>query len=296
LSRRPTPALLGLLALPFLTVGSVPASAEPPVDGDSAATHERHVSGPGSWPLVRLGYGDTSVETSRERSSVTFKYEAMSGARQGPETWWHLRLHFRVRFTRQPDRAVYVSASTQGRAAAQVKFEPDPADPSLVRWSSVTLTGRMEQSAPWVEEIEVDTSNYLQYEGVSAGENTLEVALEQPAETAVGELAVLDSTAIIVDTDSPFDLRLEVRPSKSKVHEGDRFTLPFSVINSDAEPARDVELRVQVLPTDGLSFAGQAHRPGRATTRLQWAWACSPRARTGRSLCWRSGRASTTSW
>ncbi|MCA1706172.1 MAG: hypothetical protein LC808_24070 [Actinobacteria bacterium] len=255
----------GLMVVAFLRPAAVVGEAQSTLSSQSPRETDRQVSGTGYWPLARLGYSVTVVDASQERGAISFVYQTPPEARQGPETWWHLRLHFRIRFLRQPSQAVYVSASTQGRTAAQVKFEPDASDASVVRWSSVTLTDRTDQSASWRDPIEVDTTNYLQYEGVSGGEIKLEVLLEQPTDRVVAELSVLDSTGISIDDNSPFDLALVARLPKGKVHEGDRFELPFTVVNSDSEPAGQVELRVRLLAEEGINFAGTPASSGPPT-------------------------------
>lgn len=211
------------------------------------------ITGPGEWTLGRLGYRDTSVDASGGRKNIAFLYQTPVGEQQGPGRWWHLRLRFRIQFQHRAAEPVYVSASTQGRYAAQVEFEPG-SDPGRVTWNSVTLTGRSDGNASLADEIEIQTENYLQYEGVAGGMNKLEVVLEQPADTAVSHLTVLASTAIVVDNDSPFDLALKVPVPKGRVREGDTFELAYILTNSDTQPATDVKLRVNIFGDGGLRF------------------------------------------
>jgi hypothetical protein len=67
------------------------------------------------------------LDRALERRSAPFILPAR--ARQGPRVWYLIKLHFRISFSpRTGEGFAYVSGLTNGRSAAQIKFDTEGPD------------------------------------------------------------------------------------------------------------------------------------------------------------------------
>lgn len=112
--------------------------------GGAGAGEPVLIDAPGLWTLARLGSGSVAVPVEGEQERVTLGYRLADGAAQGPSTWYLIQLHFAVTIGEDSgDGLLYVSASTNDRAAAQVKFAVAADGGRLTTtWSSVSLARR----------------------------------------------------------------------------------------------------------------------------------------------------------
>jgi hypothetical protein len=154
-----------------------------------------------------------------------------------------------------------VSGLTNGRAAAQIKFQvPSPAsgDRRIV-WSSVDLIrGRIERASS-SRTVEVRFRNYLQLAGVRPGTNTFTVELERFGDVEVERLRIFDDSGVELTRLAPARLALEPALPAARVRAGDEFEVGFKLRNRGGRPARNVVVAVQ-FPSRALAPVGPAKR------------------------------------
>jgi len=217
---------------------------------------------PCSQPLLRSpGKGDSSVtlgDVGSEAITVSARgarterhlltYRLPSDARQGPEVWYLVRLDFRVAFrsTSREGGFAWISAATNGRVCAQVKFRVGPAKQGhrTLTWSSYDLIRGSQSKELIGRRARVHFVNYLQKGGVRGGTNRLTLTLLQTPGTGLAEVRVLPTTGVAATSASPYRLSFEVRPPTSLVRCGDRFTLPFELASRDGRPVKNVAVEV----------------------------------------------------
>ena len=222
---------------------AVPAGAAParPVTIDA----------PGVWTLERLGYDDGVVRglrTHAERTSVL--YRLPPHASQGPQSWYLIRLHFRLEFApRTPAGIAYVSASTNGRAAAQIKFTVDRAPGRRqIRWSAVGIVHGSERGVTRKRAVELRYANYLQFGGVAPGENVLTFQLERLGPVQVERFRVFDDSGIELSPLSPASIELRPVLVPRAVRVGDEIEVGFRLRNNGERLATRLAVGVAADP------------------------------------------------
>jgi hypothetical protein len=217
----------------------------------AAGAGTRELDSDGLWTLSRLGAGRVILRAPGEVQAARFRLP--SGAKQGDGRWYLLRLRFALTFAADtPEGIAYVSASTNGRAAAQIKAR---ALPGAVEWSSVGLIdGRVERRTRG-RRIEVDFRNYLQLSGVRPGLNTLSVRLERVGPVRVERLEVFPDSGIERTRLAPARVELRPRLPDGAVRVGDEFELGYALRNTGDRPARNVVVGIE-LPRGALAVLG----------------------------------------
>ncbi|MGH3033222.1 MAG: hypothetical protein ACRDON_01530 [Gaiellaceae bacterium] len=209
--------------------------------------------------LVRVGDQRFPLRADVERLSVAYRLPA--GAEQGEPDWYLVRLHLRLALDpRSGNGLAYVSALTNGRAAAQVKLETRRGAAGLeTTWSTVgLLEGRVERTTS-ARTIGVRFRNYLQLAGVRPGRNVLTFQLERYGVVQLRSLRILPDSGIEVSPLSPARVRLELTLPEGEVAAGDRFTVRYRLTNAGDRAAQDVVV-LPSFPEGVLRVVGARER------------------------------------
>jgi hypothetical protein len=201
--------------------------------------------------VVRLG--TPAVLTPGAPLERTFTLP--DGARQGPDRWYVVRLHYRVRFASGGKGFAWVTSDTNTRTSAQVEYTTSRAG---VRRTTVDLEHGQRERRGRSRSDELTFTNYLQNAGVRAGANSWTLRLEQAGGASVKRLELLPDTAIVETDRSPFPLGMTVALDGDRPEAGEPFTIAVTLA---ARPGRSVD--DVVVRADG----GQRRRLGRVTER-----------------------------
>lgn len=243
-------------SLAFVTVALLALLA-----GATAARASVTIDRPGNWTLTRLGFGKVDTHLGGD-DRVSLPYRLPADARQGPDQWYLIHLHFIIIFTpaNGPGRA-YVSGLTNDHAAAQIQFRqrrPHRDGTPRIAWNSLDLIRGEVKRVTSSRRIEVNFKNYLQRDGVRPGANSLKIVMEQFGRLRVASLRVLPDSGIIVTGRGPPDLAIRATSPSQKVLTGDTFEVRFTVRNQGGRAVRD--LGVAVAPPHGISVVGPSTR------------------------------------
>jgi hypothetical protein len=209
------------------------------------------IDAPGHWSLERLGYGkgaqdvtrqDTSYpETVRARHRV-FRYSLRRDAAQGGESWYTMRLHYRIRFARGagPGTA-YVIGQTNGLESVLIEYEIKRSGAARrIEWRTDDWVNGDRHGK--IRSGRMRTANFLQIHGVRPGDNFLTVKVEEYGRARVEEMRVFPDSGIHVGSRSPARLKLTVAAQDRPVHVGDKIELRLALDNTGGYPARQVEV------------------------------------------------------
>lgn len=194
---------------------------------------------------------------AQKRGSASVDFELPPGARQGPDTWYLIKLHLAITFVRPTGGSAYVSALTNGRAAAQIKFTPAPG--GSIMSSSVSLLAGSVKRTSSARRIELTYRNYLQDRGVRPGRNRLTVLLERTGNLRVSELVILRDSGVQVSRLRPARLKLDPILPRGSVRVGDQFRVAFTLRNTGDRPARNVLIAARPSSSN-IKVVGQAAR------------------------------------
>jgi hypothetical protein len=173
----------------------------------------------GLWTLKRLGYGPIEFPVAGplrfpeipgyERRGVSRRYLLPNAARQGPQAWYLIHLHFRIVFSSESRAGrAYVGASTGApsdlRASAQIIFKIARRGGRL--WISSDSLGlvaghRVREASLRTWTLKFD--NYIPYAGVKPGLNELEFGLEQTKGVRIKRLQFFPDSGIRYSPYSP---------------------------------------------------------------------------------------------
>jgi hypothetical protein len=227
----------------------------------------------GEWTLrEEVGHGVT-IRTGRAFTKrELFDFRLPAGARQGPETWFLVKLHYVFRLRpNAPTSTAYLGASTNGFTSAQIVVD------AVRRQGRTRFYG---DSAGYVESLPELSSeeltirgtyfNYLPYRGVRPGRNTFEVDVEQYDGLPVRSVRILAGSGIVTTPLAPDSIRVGASIDAGEPEVGSVFELRYRVSNRDPDDARDVV--VALRPSEGLAAVGPTRRlfevlPGGASAR-----------------------------
>ncbi len=188
----------------------------------------------GLWSLEKLGYSDLTFPCEDLPEAISIEYTLPENASQGPEDWYVIYLHFSIEFSGQSDNgSAYLSAATNSYACAQIKFETERENDSLiVNWitgSENLFKGDINHSTSSLNIEDVHFANYLPISGVVPGQNFLTFKLEQYDGAKVSGLRIFG--------DSGIALTLQPAPGGENLSEGYLPSPPFMVANpEDIDP------------------------------------------------------------
>jgi hypothetical protein len=227
------------------------------------------ITAPGMWTLTRLGYGQQHVPADAGQNVVRIPFRlgkaaadrshaCYSGGSRS-KTCFLIHFHFRVRFA--PGAApgyVKVSAATNRRTASQVIFAlKRPADRLTIDWSTLDLIRGYEPHTTTETSLEVNDTNYLQTQGLRAGDNTLDFQLDTPA-AAVESLDILPDSGLEWIAQPPGRLTLLV-PDTQKAVVGRVFRVKYVVRLLFGRPLENVSVVARAGST-GVETVGTSRR------------------------------------
>lgn len=203
------------------------------------------LAAPAAQASAVLLAGDQRFPLQADVERLSTAYRLPAGAKQGEPRWYLVRLHLRLALDPGSGNGLaYVSALTNGRAAAQVKLETRRGAAGLqTTWSTVgLLNGRVERTTS-ARTIEVRFRNYLQLAGVKPGRNVLMFQLERYGAVKLRSVRILPDSGIEVSPLSPARVRLEVTLHEREIAARDRFAVRYRLTNAGERTARDVVVR-----------------------------------------------------
>ena len=209
----------------------------------------------------------------------TFVYSLPEGARQGPDDWYTIHLHYRLRFARDsaPGHA-WVMADTNRRTCAQVEYTLERTAQGLrYRRTTVDLEHGQREKRSASPEDEVRFTNYLQEKGVRSGDNELALRLETTRGVRVRRLVILVDTAVTRTAVTPYPLQLRPRLEED-VEAGERFRVVVELRNAGERPLHDVVVRVRHDPSRLERLSPQALRYTRLSASTAAAFVFRARA------------------
>jgi hypothetical protein len=223
--------------------GAAPAAGAPPVAK--------------VWTLRSLGHRDQFFgATSRQFSYRDVEFTLPRGAHQGPNSWYLIRLHFRISIS--PDSGpgrIYIVASTNDRPAAMIRFDTTASRAGVrVRSSELGLVNGARSATGLPLVVESRFENFLEYKGVRAGKNTLTFKVEQYDGARIRSLRVFGDSGIEFSRLGPATLRLEPFLSRRALEVGSTFDVGFRVHNDGERPS--VGGTVTLLVGEGLRRRG----------------------------------------
>lgn len=228
--------------------------------GAGIARGEVLLNGVGRWDLHELGGGELDLPTEQIGSERSLSFGLPKRVRQGPRTWYLMRLHAVVELARDTGSGIaYVGGSTNERAAALIKFKVKqrPGKPPLVRWSSINeLRGPVGKVVSGTR-IEFRYSNFLQNRGVRPGNNLLTFDFERLDDgVKLERVRVLADSGISISKRSPAHLRLDAVLPRGRVSVGETFAIGYKLRNTGDRTAYGVGVGLQ-----GSSRALRIARP-----------------------------------
>jgi hypothetical protein len=195
--------------------------------------------------VFRVGSAADSVRVFSARPA-SWRYRLPEGSRQGGRRWYVLRLHVEVSVTRPTRSLSYLSALTNGFAAAQIELNAVRSGGRLVTFtSSLGLVNGLVNAATRKQVFRLRFANYLQRRGVRSGRNTLIVRVDPSAASRAVSVRVLSDTGIVRTRTPPPSLSLHVAwPARQGVRVGKPLTIHWTLTDQSALAA----LRVGVEP------------------------------------------------
>jgi hypothetical protein len=177
----------------------------------------------------------TSYETGRSPFvAQTFTYRLPADARQGPGSWWKLRLHARVRIDPQsPVGPVYINGSTNGRTCASIRFLVLRPHGRLEVVSDALglVNGREIMRGP-TSTREIRFENYLQYRGVRPGLNELELEVQRTSRARIRDIVFFRDSSLVHTRIGPVTVRPSLFLPDKEIHAGDSFNLRFRLVQT----------------------------------------------------------------
>jgi len=179
------------------------------------------------------------------QTARSLKFRLPPNTEQGPERWYMIHLDYVLRVSRSSGPGfVWVSASTNGRTAAQIEYTLRKRRERLqIRESQLDLVNGGRRRLLRGRVAIVEFKNYLQYEGVRGGENTLRVAFKSVGMARVDQLEVLPTSGVFLTRRSPYPVKVHASMTTEQVAVGDRFSVELVLSNRTGERIRDVKVR-----------------------------------------------------
>ncbi len=202
------------------------------------------------------------LEGGAHPAIVRMPFELPAGATQGPDRWYLVRLHYRLRFGADSGRGfAWVTSDTNGRTAAQIEYTTQRRGGRLrVRRTTVDLIhGQRERRSRSARDT-LTFTNYLQYQGVVPGANTWTISLEQAGGARVQHMEILGDSAIVETRRSPFPLMLTAAVIGDAPRVGERFTVKATLTARRGQPVGDVVVRARPPRGRGVTVLGPTTR------------------------------------
>lgn len=252
----PRCALLPAAACTLLAMPATIASADVVVEGDHGSATVGEILGkPATF----------RAEERVERKS--FQYYMPSGAKQGPDTWYTLRLTATVTFARDSGPgSVLISGSTNGRAGAQIEFyaRRDRRGRPRTNWESVDIIDGNRWGQVSGPSATVQYENFLQLSGVQPELNRLSFETETFGAAEVESVTIRPASGVYATPDGPAEPQVIGTFVDDSLEVGESGQLDLTVSSSNSRNLEDVE--VSVRPRSPRLFIGGS--PIRRVSRL----------------------------
>jgi hypothetical protein len=176
------------------------------------------------------------------------RFIAPAGAKQGPDTWFMLRMTATATFAPAAGDggSVLLSALTNGKAAAQIEFYPerDGTGSRTVAWESADLIHGSTDGRQHGRSARVEFENYLQLRGIHGGENQLVLQAERFGGAAVESVVIEPSSGVYMTPVGPVSLSVDAEFTDDSVSVGEPTELQVQVVNHSPRDAKNVEVTV----------------------------------------------------
>jgi len=222
------------------------------------------VSGNGKWDLGKLGARPFHLNSDRRRTAITFAVPANGGNRQGtghnayrvpaPKGWSYLAtLDVVLKIAPNSGAGVIaVSSGVNRSAGAKIEVKVPKVKPgrlSRASWNTLDLLsgyrqGPLTRGGRWTR---IQTTNYLPFNSVLPGVNTLGFAFEAIGKARVADVKVLGDSGLTVTRRKPARLVLEASLPKDELVKGHSSKIGFVISNHGDQPARAVRVEVRSL-------------------------------------------------
>jgi citrate lyase gamma subunit len=181
----------------------------------------------------------------RGRLTQSFQFRLPDGAIQGPEEWYTVHHNYILVLARDSGPGVvWVTASTNERTAAQIEYTVRRSrETLLVRESRVDLVNGAVTRVLRSRLSAVHFRNYLQYEGVRGGTNTIRFAVEASGRARVERLEVQPTSGVFRTSRSPYPLKIHPSMAKRPIQVGDTFAIELTLSRRTSERIADVKVR-----------------------------------------------------
>lgn len=200
--------------------------------------------------------GPSRIELRRHREAVALGYRLPGNARQGPRLWYVLDLRIRAVFPEEARGIYYVSGSTNGRTAAQIKFTVTP---RKVVTETLGLVSGRRRTETTSRSADAYLENYLQDAGVQPRRNVLTLVLETLKGPPPTKVVVLPRSGLEHTKSHPDELSVVAPGNDVAVATGEAAEIPFRVDRRGGRP--DVPVTVELQTSPGLAVeAGVTRR------------------------------------
>ena len=203
---------------------------------------------------------DFGYETSTYTGDGTHTVASVTlpkGARQGPDSWFVIRLHFRILLGSIGSGPAYFSAATNGRAAIQMKLTGG--GKAKTNYAMVGLVDGRQHGELREAESELRLANYLQDQGVT-GDAPVEVSvtMESGPSLDIRSVTVFADSMIEESQYGPYPLSVQVPLDEvGDIRAGQSFALPVEVgVTRPNTTAHSVGVSVTPEPEGAMEIIG----------------------------------------
>lgn len=226
-----------------------------------AALAERYVLSIGRQAQGSVHLGPVISQGSDSRS---FAFRLPSNAHQGPNTWYRVKLQYKIRFSEDTRPGIaWVTTDTQGAVSSQIEYAlTTSARRVVIEGSSLALNTGIRRWRLKERSDSVTFTNYLPYAGIQGGRNRFRVRVEATKGVRIDGVDILGTTGVIVTDRTPFPLRASVTVSnpKAPIHVGATVTMTATITNPTATDAGEVLLGGLRYDHAALELRGQPKR------------------------------------
>jgi hypothetical protein len=210
----------------------------------SGATASRGPAEPGSpGPWLVGNQAENQLVLDKGQPKIAVRYQLPEDARQGPNQWYTFRLRFQVAFETGNDErgTARVAASTNGGAAALITFRAQ--EDGVRLFYDGYLTGPHAEVTPQ-DTATVDYENYVQTQGIRAGESSYEIALQDRGRL-VKDVRIDPASGLYRTSAPPEQLMIAV-PPEIQAEPGERIDIPYVVTRRGDRPDLPLTVSAEV--------------------------------------------------
>lgn len=226
------------------------AGKKPPVTIDSF----------GFWTLHRLGSGPIKFERIRHRAERSIPYILeRDKAKQGPKSWYQIRLHARVLFGEGTGHA-YLFTGHNGYVSALIEYEASKQSDGrkILRRAASYIDGSSTKPVHSGQDI-LRFRNYLQYRAVRGGLNRLTFSVETSGALELKKVEILSDSGLVYTPQGPARVSVSLGAPIKRLSKGRKTPLPVTVRNMGDRQLRNTTLNL-VYAKDDIQVVGPARK------------------------------------